>query len=69
MNLFKKILFIYCFLQINLQGFSQNSNIISNSNMLANGKINVVIAVLLTILTGILLYLIYIDNKINQLKK
>ena len=35
----------------------------------ANGKIYVVVAVLLTILGGILLYVVRLDRKINKLEK
>ena len=35
----------------------------------ANGKIYVVVAVLVTILLGLILYVIRLDRKINQLEK
>ena len=37
--------------------------------MRENGKIYVVVAVILTILAGILLYLIRLDKKISKLEK
>ncbi len=37
--------------------------------MRADGKIYVVVAVLLTILVGLILYLISIDRKLNRLEK
>jgi CcmD family protein len=37
--------------------------------MRSEGKINVVIAVMLTILLGIVLYLIRLDNKISKMEK
>ena len=38
-------------------------------NMRSNGKIYVVVAVILTILAGLLLYLIRLDRKISKLEK
>ncbi|MEQ1797906.1 MAG: CcmD family protein [Lacibacter sp.] len=40
-----------------------------NSVMVSNGKIYVVLAVCLTIFTGIVLYLVRIDRKISRLEK
>ena len=37
--------------------------------MRSNGKIYVVIAVILTILTGLILYLVRLDRKISKLEK
>ena len=37
--------------------------------MRSNGKIYVVIAVILTILTGLILYVVRLDRKINKLEK
>ena len=37
--------------------------------MRANGKIYVVIAVILTILTGLILYLVRIDRRVSRLEK
>lgn len=61
---------ITCFLMlafftliINAQGVP------SADTMRSEGKINVVIAVMLTILLGIVLYLIRIENKISKLEK
>ena len=42
---------------------------ISAETMNSEGKINVVIAVMLTILLGIILYLIRLDNKISKMEK
>lgn len=39
------------------------------TGMRANGKIYVVVAVLVTILTGIVLYIIRLDRKITKLEK
>ena len=37
--------------------------------MRSNGKIYVVVAVILTIFLGIIIYLVRLDNKINKLEK
>ena len=37
--------------------------------MRSNGKIYVVVAVILTILTGVILYLVRLDRKISKLEK
>lgn len=37
--------------------------------MRANGKIYVVVAVCLTILTGLIIYLVSLDRKINRIEK
>ena len=42
---------------------------ISAETMNSEGKINVVIAVMLTILLGIVLYLVRLDNKISKMEK
>ncbi|MCX8473635.1 MAG: CcmD family protein [Sediminibacterium sp.] len=45
------------------------ATIVSNCFWEGQGKIGVVVAVLTIILLGIFAYLIYLDNKINKLKK
>lgn len=49
------------------QGASTNETMASA--MRSNGKIYVVVAVLLTILAGLIVYLISIDRKISKLEK
>lgn len=61
----KRIL-LSCFLLIcNYVLFAQNMA----GEMRSNGKIYVVVAVLVTIFTGIVLYLIRIDRKLTKLEK
>jgi len=57
-----------------LTGFStfaqmQNDNGALNNTMESNGKIYVVVAVVLVILIGLFAYLIYLDRKIAKLEK
>lgn len=63
----KPFLFILSFLFSALELTAQNTD--DNSVMASNGKIYVVLAVCLTILAGIVLYLIRIDRKVSRLEK
>lgn len=47
--------------------FAQNAQMADG--MRADGKIYVVVAVILTILFGLLSYVVYIDNKIKKMEK
>jgi hypothetical protein len=52
------------------EAFSQtNNNVEMADGMRTSGKIYVVIAVILTILTGLILYVIRIDRKLTRLEK
>jgi CcmD family protein len=46
-----------------------NETVEMADTMRSNGKIYVVIAVILTILTGMILYLVRLDRKISKLEK
>lgn len=48
---------------------TKDSNSIMAETMRSNGKIYVVIAIIITILTGILVYLVKLDKKISSLEK
>jgi len=63
----KKILSILIFSFLNLVINAQE--VTMADTMKSNGKIYVVIAVMLTILIGIVLYLIRLDRKISKLEK
>ncbi|WP_126973543.1 CcmD family protein [Gynurincola endophyticus] len=54
--------FLYSFAQ-------ENTPANTPTGMNANGKIYVVLAVVLTVLVGLLLYVIRIDRKISKLEK
>lgn len=61
-----------CFLLLSLLGlssFAQEDNVAMADTMRSNGKIYVVIAVIVTIFAGIILYLIRLDRKISKLEK
>ena len=49
--------------------FAQDLNNADTSGMRSEGKIYVVMAVCLTILTGLILYLISIDRKIKKIEE
>ena len=71
MNQLKRILFIILLNIIAIGLFAQDSTqkVEMADNMRSNGRIYVVVAVILTILIGLLLYLVRLDRKINRLEK
>lgn len=64
----KTILFIYLTL-LSLLSYGQNGGVAMADEMRSNGKIYVVIAVMATILAGLILYLYRLDRKISRLEK
>ena len=62
----KRITFCFYFLFFALVGNAQGPK---TDIMKENGKIYVVIAVMLTILAGLVLYLVRLDRKISKLEK
>ena len=71
MNPFKKILtFIaVAVLKINLYAQDPPEKVTMADMMRSNGRIYVVIAVVLTILIGLLLYMVRLERKINRMEK
>jgi len=63
----KKLSFIFYFLLFTLIVNAQD--VTMADVMKENGKIYVVIAVMLTILAGLVLYLVRLDRKISKLEK
>ena len=63
----KRLIVVFYFLLITLYVNAQEVEMADV--MKANGKIYVVIAVMLTILAGLVLYLIRLDRKISKLEK
>jgi hypothetical protein len=49
--------------------FAQNETVEMADSMRSNGKIYVVVVVILTIFAGIILYLIRLDRKISKLER
>jgi len=56
-------------LLINFFAFAQSKNVEMADAFRSNGKIYVVVAVILTIFAGIIIYLIRLDKKISRLEK
>ena len=67
----KKYASILLLLLLQLSVFAQNQMPKTEmaDTMRSNGKIYVVVAVILTIFAGIIIYLVRLDNKINRLEK
>jgi uncharacterized membrane protein len=64
----RKMLLVFTFLCSSIISFAQN-NPSSEELMRSNGKIYVVVAVCLTILTGLFIYVFLIDRKISKIEK
>lgn len=64
----KKFFVTVFMLLVNMVMFAQNE-IAMADEMRSNGKIYVVVAVVLTILFGIIIYLIRLDRKISKIEK
>ena len=67
MNKFNKILAFLFFNLIGLNTFAQEAEMADT--MRTNGKIYVVVAIVLVILLGLIGYLISIDRKVSNLEK
>lgn len=62
------VVFIVSFLMISITSFAQDKVEMADA-MRANGKIYVVVAVCITILFGLFIYLIFLDKKISRFEK
>lgn len=69
MILFKKISLLLVFIMTSLVIFAQDKNAGIVDTMRSNGRIYVVVAVVLTILIGLFLYVIRLDRKISKMEK
>jgi CcmD family protein len=67
----QRILFVLAGLVLNITGFAQANNDQPQmaDAMRSNGKIYVVVTVLVVILLGIVFYLVRLDRKITKLEK
>ncbi len=72
-KIFLRFLFFVCFTLGLLSGYAQDSTQHEKPQMAdlmrSNGKIYVVVTVLLIILTGIFIYLFQLDRKISRMEK
>ncbi len=65
-----KLLTLFFFCLMTCMGFAQGNETVEMADkMRSDGKIYVVIAVILTILTGLILYLVRLDRKISRLEQ
>jgi multisubunit Na+/H+ antiporter MnhB subunit len=71
MDSFKRIGYVIALSMLNMLALAQDANIDEEPNdfMRSNGKIYVVVAVIVTIVTGIFLYLLNLDRKIKKLEE
>lgn len=66
----KRILFLVFFCCIQTVLFAQQNDVANNKGFMeSNGKIYVVVAVVVTIVAGLFLYLMNLDRKIAKLEK
>lgn len=65
----KLLLFCVFFLTCTLAMAQENGPVEMADTMRSNGKIYVVVAVLLTIFAGIIVYLVRLDRKISRLER
>ena len=69
MKSFKKIVVVIFFLCISISLPAQEGNTVKMADLMrSNGRIYVVVAVMLTILTGLVMYLVRLDKKIKKLE-
>ena len=66
---FRKILPLCCLLLISIAGIAQEKEVEMADTMRSNGRIYVVVAVVVTILLGLILYVARLDRKISKLEK
>jgi CcmD family protein len=69
MKLFKKYLGLFILMLLTVPCFSQETAGNENSFMYQNGKIFVVLAVVVVIVIGLFIYLFSLDRKITRLEK
>ena len=67
-RLIYRLLFIVCCLSLSTISFAQDKPDMADT-MRSNGKIYVVVAVCLTILIGLFIYVFVIDRKVRRLEK
>jgi hypothetical protein len=69
MTMIKKLLLLLTTILIGSVIFAQDKKVEMADGMRSNGRIYVVVAVMLTILAGLILYLVRLDRKIKKLEK
>lgn len=69
MKLFRKIMMLLLMLITTAVSFGQDKEVGMADEMRSNGRIYVVVAVMVTILLGLILYVARVDRKISKLEK
>jgi hypothetical protein len=69
MSILKKITLLLTILLLCVTSFAQDKPVEMADQMRSNGRIYVVVAVMLTILIGLVLYVVRLDRKITKLEK
>lgn len=69
MSLYRKLLMMLGGMLVSVIAFGQDKQVEMADQMRSNGRIYVVVAVMLTILIGLVLYLVRLDRKISKLEK
>ena len=69
MSILKKITLLLTILLLSVASFAQDKPVEMADQMRSNGRIYVVVAVMLTILIGLVLYVARLDRKISKLEK
>ena len=65
----KKITLLLAWMLVSAACFAQDNKVEMADTMRSNGRIYVLVAVVVTILTGLLLYVWRIDRKISKVEK
>jgi len=68
-NLVFKYLIVICFIITPSIIWANGAEVVMSEILMKDGKIYVVLSVILTILFGLIGYLIYLDRKISNLEK
>ena len=69
MNIGKKILMLFAVMMNSIIIFAQQQKVEMADKMRDDGRIYVVVAVVLTILIGLILYIVRLDKKMSKLEK
>lgn len=69
MRVLNKITLLFAMLLVSTLSFAQNNYPATSEFMRSNGRIYVVVGVILIILIGLVLYLVRLDRKISKLEK
>lgn len=69
MRVLNKITLLFAMLLASTLSFAQNKYPTTSDFMRSNGRIYVVVGVILIILIGLVLYLVRLDRKISKLEK